>query len=379
MAQVTRDTRDGRWLARWRDPDGRQRKKSFPRRADADRFLAALSAEQHRGLYIAPSAGKVTVQVWAVKWLGGLSHLKVSTAARYEGIVRVHVLPRWGRWPLGAVTHADIGAWMTTLTAQGLAPGSVRQIHRVLSLVLDLAVRDGGLARNPAVGVRLPRPRRDEPVFLTMAQVERLAVEGGENGAQLLCLSLTGLRFGEFAGLRVRRLDVVRRRLTVAESVTEVGGRLVWSTPKTHQTRRVPVPRTLLPHLTAASEGKSPDDLLFTAPAGGALRLRNWRRMVFDPACCRAGLVGVSPHDLRHTAASLAISAGANVKAVQLMLGHASAAMTLDVYAGLFADDLDAVADGLDRLRSVPQTCHKGDAGELADDHQSSEPASDLR
>lgn len=156
MAKVTKDPRDGRWLARWRDLEGRQRKKSFPRRVDADRFLTALTAEQHRGTYVDPSAGKVTVAVWADRWAGGLSHLKVSTAARYRSILRVHIMPRWGRWPIGAVTHADVGAWVSDLTGQGLAPGSVRQVHRVLSLVLDVAVRDGRLARNPATGVRCP-------------------------------------------------------------------------------------------------------------------------------------------------------------------------------------------------------------------------------
>ena len=76
----------------------------------------------------------------------------------------------------------------------------------------------------------------------------------------------------------------------------------------------------------------------------------NWRRRVFDPAARAIGRTDIHPHDLRHTAASLAIKAGANVKAVQQMLGHASAAMTLDVYAGLFEDDLDSVADALDAL-----------------------------
>ena len=88
---------------------------------------------------------------------------------------------------------------------------------------------------------------------------------------------------------------------------------------------------------------------MFTAPEGGVLRNTNFRLRFFDPAAEKVGLVGLTPHELRHTAASLAIAAGANVKAVQLMLGHASAAMTLDLYAGLFADDLDAVADRLDR------------------------------
>ena len=74
----------------------------------------------------------------------------------------------------------------------------------------------------------------------------------------------------------------------------------------------------------------------------------NFRRDVFDRAAIMAGLDGLTPHELRHTAASLAVSAGANVKSIQRMLGHASAAMTLDVYSGLFDDDLDAVADRMD-------------------------------
>jgi integrase len=102
--------------------------------------------------------------------------------------------------------------------------------------------------------------------------------------------------------------------------------------------------------------GREPGDLLFTSPNGGPLRLGNWRTRVFDPACTAAGIVGLTPHDLRHTAASLAIAAGANVKAVQRMLGHSSAAMTLDVYAGLFGDDLDSVAALLDA--HVPQMRH---------------------
>ena len=93
---------------------------------------------------------------------------------------------------------------------------------------------------------------------------------------------------------------------------------------------------------------RHPDDLVFTSPDGHVLRNTNFRRRVFDPAARQAGVPGLTPHELRHTAASLAVAAGANIKAVQQMLGHASAAMTLDVYAGLFADDLDAVAERLD-------------------------------
>lgn len=361
MGKVGRDSRDGRWLARWRDPDGYQRKRSFRRRVDAERFLVALTAEQHRGNYLDPSAGKITVAAWSSQWSAGLSHLKVSTRERYVAIVRVHVLPKWGRRPLSTISHAEVAGWVGELSESGLAPGSVRQVYRVFSLMLDLAVLDGRIHRNPAKSVRLPRSRRDEPTFLTAAQVSALVAAAGDDGLSILTLAVTGLRFGELAALRVKRLDVARRRLVIAESVTEVGGHAVLSTPKTHQTRSVPVSPSLLARLVELADGKAPDDVLFTAPAGGPLQLSNWRRRVFEPACAAAGIVGLTPHDLRHTAASLAISAGANVKAVQRMLGHASAAMTLDVYAGLFGDDLDDVAARLEHL--VPQTCHNGSQG----------------
>jgi hypothetical protein len=83
------------------------------------------------------------------------------------------------------------------------------------------------------------------------------------------------------------------------------------------------------------------------------LRNNNFRRRVFGPAASSVGLPELTPHDSRHTAASLAVAAGANVKAVQRMLGHASAAMTLDVYADLFGDDMDAVADRLDEAAAA--------------------------
>jgi integrase len=110
----------------------------------------------------------------------------------------------------------------------------------------------------------------------------------------------------------------------------------------------VPIPRFLVDELAEHVAGKPRDALVFTAPNGGPLRNTNFRPRIFTPAADAVGLAGITPHDLRHTAASLAIAAGANVKAVQRMLGHASASMTLDVYAGLFGDDLDAVATRLD-------------------------------
>ncbi len=117
---------------------------------------------------------------------------------------------------------------------------------------------------------------------------------------------------------------------------------------ETHQRRSVPIPRSLVEQLAEPIAGKGPEDLVFTSPRGAPLRNHNFRRRVFAPAAEFIGVPGLTPHDLRHTAASLAVQAG------QRMLGHASAAMTLDVYAGLFGDDLDAVAERLDDAAARP-------------------------
>lgn len=357
MPSIEKRTRDGvvSWQARYRDLDGVQRKRSFRRRVDAERYLTTVQHDLLAGSYLDPRAGLITFGAWSTQWLDSLGHLKATTRERYAGLLRRHVLPKWGRRPLSSIRHADVAAWVSGMSHAGHGAGTVRQAYRVLSLVLEVAVRDGRLHRNPALKVPLPRMRRTTPRFLSPDQVVQLVQAAGPDGLSIRLLALTGLRFGELAALRVGRIDLARRRLTISESVTEVGGRLVFSSPKTHQTRTVPVPSSVIPALAAACEGRAADQLLLTSPRGGPVRINNWRRRVFDPACERAGITGVTPHDLRHTAASLAVSAGANVKAVQRMLGHASAAMTLDVYAALFDADLDAVADGLDLL--VPQMC----------------------
>jgi len=151
------------------------------------------------------------------------------------------------------------------------------------------------------------------------------------------------------AALKVKRVDLRRRRIEVAESVVEVDGLLTWGVPKGYERRSVPIPGFIAEDLRQQLADRGPDDLVFTGlRAGGVLRNRVFRRAGFDRAAQALGLEGLVPHELRHTAASLAVSSGANVKAVQRMLGHAAAAMTLDTYADLFDEDLDAVAERLD-------------------------------
>lgn len=146
------------------------------------------------------------------------------------------------------------------------------------------------------------------------------------------------------------------RRVSVEENAVEVGSIIEIGTPKTHERRQVRYPSILAESVDRMAAGKTRDAVLF---GDGVSHIRRPKATTgwFNSAVRLAQVASpegkpfprVTPHDLRHTAASLAISAGANVEAVQRMLGHASAAMTLDTYADLFDDDLEAVADALDR------------------------------
>jgi site-specific recombinase XerC len=164
----------------------------------------------------------------------------------------------------------------------------------------------------------------------------------------VLFLAYTGTRWGEMAALRVGRIDFLRRRASIVESVTAVKGRLEWGTPKDHERRDLPLPRFLADALAAHVAGKDRDELVFTGEKGGVLRAQVFQRAVLTRGAAAIGVKGLHPHELRHTAASLAIASGANIEVVQTLLGHESATMTLDLYGHLFPDQLDELADAFD-------------------------------
>jgi len=220
-------------------------------------------------------------------------------------------------------------------------------------------------ATNPAAGVELPRENPRKMKALTIEQVEALAADAEDlqEGAGILVTTLaySGIRWGEAVALTGSAVDPLHHRIHIDASATEVGGRLVIGTPKTHRVRTIVLARTASDHLAdhMSRTGRGPAEPVFTAPRGGLLRTSNFRRQVWVPATTRLygdypRLRSLKVHNLRHSAASIAISCGANIKAVQRMLGHEKASVTLDVYGHLYTEDLEQVADAIDeRLRDA--------------------------
>lgn len=368
---------NGSYYARWRTLDGKSRSKSFERKKDAEVYLVGVERAKLAGNYVDPSRAKVKMGPWADRWLADKTNITPKTRDRYQNVLDVHVKPRWAEVQLGNIRHSDVQQWIASLK---LAPASVRKIHRVFSQVLAAAVRDGRTGRNVAEQISLPRIHETEKRFLTHLQVEDMAeLVGGPQWSLLVrFLAYTGLRWGEVAALRVMRVDLARRRVIVAESVSPIKGVMTWGATKGHERREVPFPAFLVDELADLVRGQAPETLLFCGPRGAVLRSQTFQRAALTRAAEEMGLCVVKvdssgkpvtkvvgglavpvftkhfhPHEFRHTAASLAIASGADVKVVQRMLGHKSATMTLDLYGHLFADRLDTIADAMDAARQT--------------------------
>jgi integrase len=342
-----------RWRARYVDDNGREREKSFTRRADAQRWLDnEITAKLATGTYVAPEAGRVTVGAVYKSWSASQGHISAKTAATRRSAWHSRVEPQWSHVTVVDVKTSAITAWVAAMVADEVGAATIENAFGLLRQIMGGALEDNRIAHNPCDGVRLPKRQHADRGYLTHGQVTALADAVERQPEVVRLLAYTGLRWGEMSALRVCDFDMLRRRVNVSRSVTESGG-LVWSTPKTWERRSVPFPAAIADELAALMVGKGRDDLVFADLRGGVLRNSNWRARVFEPAVAKCqksdeSFPSITPHDLRHTAASLAISAGANVKAVQRMLGHAKASMTLDVYADLFDADLDDVAVNLD-------------------------------
>lgn len=280
----------------------------------------------------------------------GTTHLRETTRQNYRSAWR-NIAPGFAQWPVNRIEHADVADWVLQLS-QVKGPETVRAAHRLLCLVLDYAIASRRLVVNPARGVRLPKRPPARERILTVDEVAALAEQLGNEGDLVLAMAYLGLRWSELAALRVSDVDLVRRRVRVVERATEVGGRSDVSAPKSRASQRhIAIPGLLMNRLGARTVGRQPDALVFPSPDGTYLRNGNWRsRSGWDKALVELGLEAVTPHDLRRTFGSLARSAGADLRWIQRAMGHESITTTARIYAHLYDDELDLVADALDRL-----------------------------
>jgi integrase len=379
-----RKTTAGTFQASWRDPAGIKRAKNFSTKREAGAFLADIEATMNRGTYVAPNAGKLRFRVYVERWSASRS-LTARSTERTASILRNHLLPKWGEWPINGIDHLSVQEWVTEL-GKTLAPATVGKCFGALRTVLRSAVRARLISVDPTDGVRAPSTYQARPLTSTISRqifvaallpavpLDHRALVGVGGGA--------GLRWGEAAGLPWGAVDLTRGHLTVGQVAVETAAEVTLRAyPKSRAgVRTIPLPDFLLQLLTVHREltvgDTEPDPrwLVFPTRNGTPQRRSNFRRQVWRPALVRAGLLGsveelggawqaVWPdssgatqrrefpteraalahiaehaasglrfHDLRHSYATWLVSDGVPVNIVQRVMGHEQASTTLNRY-----------------------------------------------
>ncbi|MFJ4266267.1 tyrosine-type recombinase/integrase [Paenarthrobacter nicotinovorans] len=362
-----------RWQADWTTPDGRRHRKRFDTKREAEDHEQATLRSIRGGTYIDPkAASKLTVDGLYREWIERVSTIGASgrkpaspkTVDNYQRCYENYVAPHWKSTPVSRVRYDDVSAWIVGLKGRDGKPAGVttrREVGLYFGRLMNHAVKRRYLATNPAKDALgqtdyIPaRVKQRKHVYLTMPQLAALAAACPGFELMVILAGTCGLRWGEITALTHGDLKLgTKPYLSVSKAYSEIGGELLLGPTKTGESRLVPLPRIVADRLAAAIGDASPGTRVFSGGRGSALRNSTWTKRHYSPAIARVRAADPefprpTFHDLRHTAVSLAVSSGANIKVVQRIAGHASATMTLDTYAGLFDHDLHDSAERLNR------------------------------
>ncbi len=335
------------YRVRYLDPSGRQRSRSFKKRADAERFKKTVEADVLRGDWHDPALGRKTFREWVNEYMAS-ANKRATTRARDDVVLRKHFLPVLGDLPLGSITPRDIQLLVDKLV-ETTAPATVRTNYGVLRAVFSAAVQADLIPRSPcrARGVKSPSTTRKRRKGLDVADVVRLADAMPEEYRPMVYVFVLSLHFSEVAGLKVRDIDFLRHELHVVETVAEVNGHIQPADTKNPtRRRRMAVPPFIIAMLAehlARTGRNDPDDYVFQAPKGGPVRYTNFRTRIWMPAVEKAGLAKTTTYTLRHTSGGLLRQVGVHTQVIQQRLGHSSSRTTTDVY-GWVPDETDQEA-----------------------------------
>ena len=339
----TRTTDDGdtRFVACYRDPEGRQRSAgTYSSRRAAERAAHREEAKVREGAWHDHSRGQVTFAEYVeTVWLPS-KQVETSTLAAYRSYLDKHFIPTFGRRAMGKILPTEIQRWVTTATENGLSAASVRKYHTMLHSVFERAHRDRVVTFNPCAHTELPKvikkktrtltPEEYDAILTALPAQHRLMVETAID---------TGLRWGELIALKPRHLDLIKRTLSVEETVVEVsiknsptGERMLTKAyPKDNEARTMGLPENLVGQLAdwITSRRLGADDLLFATRAGTPISRNTFRTRVWLPAVKASGIdFAVRVHDLRHAHASWLLAGGSDLKSVMDRMGHAQITTT---------------------------------------------------
>jgi integrase len=361
----TRVTDDGdtRFVACYRDPEGRQRSAgTYSSRRAAERAAHREEAKVRDGAWHDHSRGQVTFAEYVeTVWLPS-KQVETSTLAAYRSYLDKHFIPTFGKRPMGKILPSEIQRWITTALEEGLSAASVRKYHTMLHSVFERAQRDQVVTFNPCAHTELPKVIKRKARTLTPAEYDTILASLPAQHRLLVETAInTGLRWGELIALKPRHLDLIKRTVTVEETLVEVsiknsptGQRMLTKPyPKDNEARTMELPPDLVDQLTAwiTTRCLGPDDLLFATREGTPISRNTFRTRVWLPAVRASGVdFDVRVHDLRHAHASWLLAGGSDLKSVMDRMGHAQITTT-QKYLHTLPDADTKNLDALDRIR----------------------------
>jgi integrase len=314
----------GRWRARFTTPDGRRLTATRATKTEADSWLAMQTSDVGRGTWVDPRRARTTFGEYATQWLEQRTDLRARTKEDYGDILRVHLIPKLGERPIGKLSPADVRAWYAGISA--VHPGRARKVYRHLRAILNTAIADEIIVRNPCRVRGAGQDRSAERPVATVAEVGPLAESVEPRWRTLILFAAwCGLRRGELLALRRKDIDMLHGIVTVERSVQYLrGGEVVLGPPKTAAgRRRVVMPPHLLPeveHHLDTWVKVGPEALVFTSKAGDLLHPYMVQR-AWAAARKSAGVEHLRFHDVRHTGNTLAAATGASTKELMAAWG----------------------------------------------------------
>ncbi len=322
---------------------GRVVTRTFKRRKDADAYATTTEADRLRGVAIDPRRAKVTLDEFSAQYMARRNDLAVRTRELYEWLLDRHILPKLGRTAIGELTPSAVRAWHASIAKA--TPPTASKAYRLLSSILKTAVADEILVRNPCQVKGAAGEKAAERPVVSIAEAQALANAMPERiRVAVLLAAWCQLRRAELLGLRRRDVDMLRARITIANTRTiSMSGAVVEKAPKSEAGRRtVAIPANILPamkHHLDTYVGANPDALLISETSRA---LGHW----WDKARTQVGLSEIRLHDLRHSGLTWAAATGATVAELMHRAGHASPEAALR-YQHATEDRDQALADAL--------------------------------
>ena len=347
----------GRWQARYAGPDGidRPASETFATKRDAEVWLTLKEAEIHNGDWTNPDDGKTALADYARTWIAERPGLRPKTVELYSYLLRKHLAPALGQTTIADLQPGHVRRWRKGLLDNGTSAVTVAKAYRLLKAILNTALDDGVIRRNPCRVKGAGQEKSPERPTLTISQVYALADAIDQRYRALVLLAMfTSLRWGELGGLRRCDIDLAACTVRVTRQLAEVrGGGFAFGPPKSAAGKRVvTIPEVIIPviqwHLACFAE-QGDEGLAFTSPTGKPLHHSNFRRRVWLKALGKAGLPEIHFHDLRHTGNTLAASAGATLRELMDRMGHDSQRAAM-VYLHGSDERQHQIADTLSKL-----------------------------